>query len=81
MAKVRTNTLRRIKLVHDIVQQHYIDGITTYSGIWDKYVNKVYPMSYATFIRYINTAVPKAIRDEEEAKKASKPVQTRLFGS
>lgn len=68
MSQPRTNTLRRIKLVQDIVQEHFIDGITTYSGIWAKYVNPVYPMTYATFIKYINTAVPKALRDENKSQ-------------
>lgn len=53
------NHYRKVKLVQDIVQQHYIDGVTSYKGIWRKYVNPVYPMCYHTFISYINTVVPR----------------------
>jgi hypothetical protein len=55
----RHNKLLRIALVNKIVQQHYVEGVTTYKGIWEKYVFPVYPMSYGTFITYINTPIPK----------------------
>ena len=51
----RENLNRKIALVQDLVQKHYIEGVTTYKGIWREYVNPVYPMTYDTFIRYINT--------------------------
>jgi hypothetical protein len=49
-------------MVQEIVQANYIEGITTYKGIWREYVNPIYPMSYPTFIEYINTAVPHSFR-------------------
>lgn len=58
-SKKHPNHLKKVKLVQDIVQQNYIEGVTTYKGIWRKYVNPIYPMCYHTFINYINTAVPK----------------------
>ena len=39
-----THRMKRIKLVCEIVQTHYIPGVTTYKGIFLKYVYPVYPM-------------------------------------
>jgi hypothetical protein len=59
MAYNNKNKIETIRKVHQIVQIHYVEGVTTYKGIWSEYVNKTYPMSYATFLKYINTPVPK----------------------
>lgn len=63
----------RIKLVNELVQKHYIEGVTTYKGIFEKYVKPVYPMCYETFLEYINTVVPK------NADAADAKLQLRLF--
>lgn len=57
MGKQRKNTLRRVRLVCDIVQQHYEPGnyAKSYYKIWRQYVNPVYPMCYHTLLRYIST--------------------------
>lgn len=59
MAYKNKNKLRQIKLVQDMVQLHYEEGITSYKGIYEKYINPVYPMCYHTFLKYISTAVKK----------------------
>ena len=51
MARNRLNYLLYCKKVVDIVNQHYEEGWTTYAAVWRRYVNPVYPMSYATFIK------------------------------
>lgn len=51
----KANLNKKIALVQELVQKHYIEGVTTYKGIWRTYVTPVYPMSYETFIKYINT--------------------------
>ena len=56
-----TNNLHKIKLVQNIVQQHYEAGISNYKGIFEKYVISKYPMSYKTFLKYINTPVQREI--------------------
>jgi hypothetical protein len=69
------NVLRRYKLVIDIVQKHYVEGITSYKGIWREYVYPVYPMSYNTFMQIMNTPnVAGRLRELEEleAKKGKK---------
>jgi hypothetical protein len=59
MAYNQTNKMRTIKKVHEIVMENFIPGVTTYKGIWEKYVNPVYPCSYQTFLKYISTKVKK----------------------
>lgn len=66
MARNRLNYLLRCKKVVDIVNQHYEEGWTTYAAVWRRYVNPVYPMSYATFIKIIN--MPGIDRQIEEAE-------------
>jgi hypothetical protein len=39
----------------EIVNKHYIEGVTTYAGVFREYVYPVYPMSYASFMKIINT--------------------------
>lgn len=57
MGKHHKNTLRRIQLVCDIVQQHYEPGnyAKSYYKVWQKYVYPVYPCSYRTLLNYVNT--------------------------
>ena len=62
MAYCKCNKMKRIVLIMDIVQKHYVDGVTTYKGIFEKYVKPVYPMSYGTFMKYVNTPVPKEFK-------------------
>lgn len=56
----RKNLNRKILLVQNIVQENFIEGVTTYKGIFEKYVNPIYPMSYETFIKYINTPIKRS---------------------
>lgn len=70
MAYNRLNTLLRWQKIIDIVNRYYEPGITTYAGVWRKYVMPVYPISYQQFIKIIN--IPNLSRQiEEERKKTS----------
>ena len=71
----RKNTLRRIKLVCDIVQQHYEPGnyAKSYFKVWERYVNPVYPMCYRTLLRYIATPL------RETREQPERPGQLPLF--
>lgn len=57
MGKPHKNTLQRIRLVCEIVQQHYEPGnyAKSYYKVWQKYVSPVYPCCYRTLLNYINT--------------------------
>lgn len=67
MARNRLNHLLYCKKVVEIVNKYYEEGWTTYAAVWRKYVNPVYPMSYATFIKIIN--MPGLDRQIEEAER------------
>jgi hypothetical protein len=57
MAYNNRNKLKEWKIIQNIVQENYIEGVTTYKGIWRTYVNPDYPMCYATFLKIINTPI------------------------
>jgi hypothetical protein len=48
------NKLIFYKKIQQIVQEHYEEGLTTYKGIFYKYVEPVYPMTYQTFMKIIS---------------------------
>lgn len=58
MGKHHINTLRRIRLVLDIVEKHYEPGnnAKNYYKVWERYVNPVYPCCYRTMLSYLKTA-------------------------
>ena len=60
------NTEKRIKMVCEIVQQHYQEGCHShcYKRIFEKYVKPIYPMHYNTFLSYISTPLK---RDNKKA--------------
>ena len=57
MGKHHINTLRRIRLVLDIVEKHYEPGnnAKNYRKVWERYVNPVYPCCYRTMLSYLKT--------------------------
>lgn len=57
MAYNSKNYLKKVHKVQMIVEQHYEEGITTYKGIYEKYVYPMYPMSYPTFLKMINIPI------------------------
>ena len=71
--KKHKNTLLRIKKVCELTQQHYEPGRQdrSYKSVWRKFVYPIYPMHYRTYLKYINTPLPKE-------KEPDDPNQTRL---
>lgn len=63
----RANHLQRYINIQRIVMEHYDPDVTTYAGIWRKYVNPVYPMTYKRFIEIINMPRLKEQLAEERA--------------
>ena len=59
MAYNRDNLIKRYKAVIAIVNEQYIEGATTYKGIWREYVVEVHPMCYGTFLKITNTPIKK----------------------
>lgn len=65
MAYNHKNKLLLYQKIVDIVNERYEDGITTYKGIWSKYVYPVYPISYGKFLEILNTPnLQKKIQEE-----------------
>ncbi len=77
MGKHHKNTLRRIRLVCDIVQRHYEPGnhAKSYFQVWRKFVNPVYPMTYITLMKYVNTPLGALEAEEQDNNKR----QLKLF--
>jgi hypothetical protein len=70
----RLNYLKRCKIIIDIVNAHYWEGITTYAGVFRTFVEPVYPMDYKSFMKIMNMRnVDKQI--SEELERIGKPVQ------
>ena len=61
------NTLRRIALVRDIVNNHYEPGRNDrcYKEVWRRYVYPVYPMCYRTFLNYIGVNIAQQTKRNE----------------
>ena len=57
MGKHHINTLRRIRLVLDIVEKHYEPGnnAKNYYKVWERYVKPGYPCCYRTMLSYLKT--------------------------
>lgn len=65
-ARMAYNTVNKLlfyKKVINLVQQHYIPEVTTYKGIYVKYINPEYPMSYKTFMKIMATPVDKELKE------------------
>lgn len=56
MQHSRLNHIQRYIIIQNIVREKYDPDVTTYAGIWRKYVYPIYPMSYHRFIEVINMA-------------------------
>lgn len=68
MAYNKKNKRIRDYLVLKMVEEHYVEGVTTYSGILREYVSKVYPMSYKAFMQIVNDPESgKLLREGPEA--------------
>lgn len=81
MAFNRVNKLKQYKLVIDIVNQHFVEGLTPYAAVWRLYVNPVYPMSYNKFMQIINMpAIEKQLAEAEEEQRIRKESKEQLPG-
>jgi hypothetical protein len=61
-----TNKLMLIWKIQKLTQAHWIEGLTTYSWIYRNHIVKVYPISYKSYLVYINTSVPSEIKQLEK---------------
>ena len=74
----RVNKLKQYMLIVNITKKHYVEGVTTYRGIWACYINPVYPMTYQSYMRIINMPnLERQLREAEEKREQGK--QLTLF--
>lgn len=68
------NTRKKAMLVQELVRKYYEPGRQDRCMLWvyRHYVNKIYPMSVATFYRYMNMKVEEDKKEDEEDKKQLK---------
>jgi hypothetical protein len=66
MSYNKINKLLMYKKVIGIVKEHYEEGLTTYMGVYKKYVNPVYPMSYNTFMKIVGMSNIDRLIEEEK---------------
>lgn len=81
MAFNRVNKLKQYKLVIDIVNKHFVEGLTPYAAVWRLYVNPIYPMSYNKFMQIINmTGLEKQLAEAEEEQRIRRESREQLPG-
>lgn len=80
MAYNRVNKLRMYKKIVSLTKEHYDPDVTTYAGVWRKYVYGVYPISYSHYMKIIGTPNLERLLEEEEVRhgKREPPNQTAL---
>ncbi len=80
----RVNHIQRYIIIQNIVKERYDPDVTTYAGIWRKYVNPVYPMCYKRFIEIINMShlkeqLAEELRNAENKRNGVTENQLKLF--
>lgn len=80
----RVNHIQRYIIIQNIVRDKYDPDVTTYAGIWRKYVNPIYPMTYHRFIEiinmpHLNEQLSDEMRHTEEKKNGVSDNQLALF--
>jgi PII-like signaling protein len=65
----KRNKMLMYQRIIEIVNKHYIEGVTTYAGVFREYVYDKYPMTYENFMRIINMPhIGSIIEKEKETK-------------
>lgn len=81
MAYNRVNILRHYKAIVEETNKHYDPDVTTYKGVWRKYIYPVYHISYSRYMVIISTTRLESLLEAEEKKhgKWKDPAQGSLF--
>lgn len=77
----RVNLLRHYKAIVATTEEHYEEGVTTYKGVWRKYIYPQYHISYPRYMEIIGTPNLDAKLEAEEKRhgKWKDPRQGKLF--
>jgi hypothetical protein len=81
MAYNRVNILRHYKAIVEKTEEHYDPDVTTYKGVWRKYIYPAYHLSYGQYMKIINTPNLEGKLEAEEKRhgKWKDPRQGKLF--
>lgn len=83
MAYNRANLIRRYIDVQRCTQEHYEEGITSYKGIWRKYIEPRFHYSYQQYINILGmgglAAELEALGRAKESKPAAGARQLELL--
>lgn len=81
MAYNRVNILRHYKAIVEETNRHYDPDVTTYKGVWRKYIYPVYHISYSRYMTIVSTPNLEATLEEEEKRHGrwEDPAQGKLF--
>ena len=81
MAYNRVNILRHYISIVEDTNRYYAPDLTTYKGVWRKYIYPVYHISYSRYMTIISTPNLQLLLEEEEKAhgKWDDPNQTSLW--
>lgn len=81
MAYNRVNILRHYISIVEDTNRYYDPDLTTYKGVWRKYIYPVYHISYSRYMTIISTPNLQLLLEEEEKAhgKWDDPNQTSLW--
>ncbi|MDR1345955.1 MAG: hypothetical protein LBK03_04570 [Bacteroidales bacterium] len=74
MAYNNINKYRMHKKIIEITNSYYDYELTTYKGVWRKFIYPVYPISYGSYMKIINSI---SDIDAEIAREANKIEEKR----
>jgi len=77
----RVNLLRRYRAIVEETNQHYDPDVTTYKGVWRKYIYGKFHISYSRYMTIIGTPNLESLLEAEEKAhgKWVDPAQGTLF--
>ena len=83
MSYNKVNKLRMYKKIVELTQRYYDADVTTYKGVWRKYVYPIYPISYSQYMKIMGMGnLESQLREEEESNgraEEERTEQLKLF--
>lgn len=73
----RVNVIKRYMDVQRITQEHYEEGVTTYRGIWRKYIEPRFHISYPRYINILGMGGLVAELESEQARSSQQAAEPK----
>ncbi|MBQ0016491.1 MAG: hypothetical protein KBT04_05865 [Bacteroidales bacterium] len=68
MKRSRINVLKRYIDIQRLTKQHYVEGLTTYSGLWRFRIEPIYHISYQQYMRILGIGGLEAELEREQQR-------------